>query len=110
MTYGGPVGLYVNGIIGGYSWNDVHRQILGTQAFRASQAAEFNTQGEAGYQIKINEHLGLTLFGQVFYDHLWYSGATEKGSVANLDVRHGTADSLLSVAAVRHASAANAGG
>lgn len=97
-TYGGPVGLYVNGIVGGgYSWNDVHREVFGSQAFSSPQAAEFNTHGELGYQIRINDNLGITPFGQVSYDHLWNSGATEKGSIANLDVRHGTADSLRSV-------------
>ena len=98
-TYGGPVGLYVNGIVGGgYSWNDVHREVFGTQAFSSPQAAEFNTHGELGYQIRINDNLGITPFGQVSYDHLWNSGATEKGSIENLDIRHGTADSLRSVA------------
>jgi uncharacterized protein with beta-barrel porin domain len=98
-TYGGPVGLYVNGIVGGgYSWNDVHREVFGTQAFSAPQAAEFNTHGELGYQIRISDNLAITPFGQVSYDHLWNSGATEKGSIANLDIRHGTADSLRSVA------------
>jgi uncharacterized protein with beta-barrel porin domain len=97
-TYGGPVGLYVNGIVGGgYSWNDVHREVFGTQAFSAPQAADFNTHGELGYQIRINDNLGITPFGQLSYDHLWNSGADEKGSIANLDVHHGTADSFRSV-------------
>jgi len=98
-TYGGPVGFYVNGIAGGgYSWNDVHRDVFGTQAFSAPQAADVNTHGEAGYQIRLSDNLAITPFGQISYDHLWNSGAAEQGSVANLDVHHGTADSLRSVA------------
>jgi outer membrane autotransporter protein len=97
-TYGGPVGLYVNGIVGGgYSWNDVHREVFGTQAFSSPQAADFNTHGELGYQIRISDNLGITPFGQLSYDHLWNSGADEKGSIANLDIHHGTADSFRSV-------------
>ncbi len=98
LTYGGPTGLYLNGIVGGgYQWDDVHRNLLGTTAFSSPQAAEFNTHGELGWQLKVNEHLALTPFGQVLYDQLWQSGAAEKGSIANLNVRHGTDDTLLSV-------------
>src|SRR5690348_14489701 len=54
--------------------------------------------------------MGITPFGQVLYDHLWNSGAAEKGSVANLSIRHGTADTLLSVAGAKFIWVCHLGG
>jgi outer membrane autotransporter protein len=50
--------------------------------------------GTLGYMIKLTNNVGFAPFGQIFYDNLWRSGASETGSVASLNVSRGSAETL----------------
>ena len=94
-TYGGSTGLYAEAIGGvGYTAYDVQRNVLGTAAHGYPSGWDASAGGTLGYMFKLTNNLGFAPFGQIFYDNLWRSGASESGSVARLSVAHGSAETL----------------
>jgi outer membrane autotransporter protein len=94
-TYGGPTGLYAEAIGGaGYTSFAIQRDVLGTSAHGYPDAWDASAGGTLGYMIKLTNNLGFAPFGQLFYDNLWRSGTSETGSIASLNVSHGSAETL----------------
>ncbi len=97
-TYGGPDGLYAEAIGAvGYTAYDIQRDVLGTSAHGYPDGWDASVGGTLGYLFKLTDNIGIAPFGKIFYDHLWRSGTSETGSIAGLDVKHGSADSLQTV-------------
>jgi outer membrane autotransporter protein len=94
-TYGRATGLYAEAIGAvGYTAYDVQRDVLGTSAHGYPDGWDASVGGTLGYLFKVTDNIGIAPFGKIFYDHLWRSGTSETGSIASLDVKHGSADSL----------------
>jgi outer membrane autotransporter protein len=95
VTYGKATGLYAEAIGAvGYTAYDVQRDVLGTSAHGYPDGWDASVGGSLGYLVKVTDKIGIAPFGKIFYDHLWRSGTSETGSIAGLDVKHGSADSL----------------
>jgi outer membrane autotransporter protein len=97
-TYGGSSGIYAEAIGAvGYTTYAIQRDVLGTSAHGYPDGWDASVGGTLGYLVKLTDNIGVAPFGKIFYDHLWRSGASETGSIAGLDVKHGSADSLQTV-------------